>query len=192
MKKLDLVFVLMFFVICNLNAQVSRGSWMLGGAGMLNRVADDKGYLSTNIQVSGSAGYFVLSKLAIGLKPSFSFYKGGGRSSYPYNYVLGNTGNSIGLGGFARYYFLRPDARVNVFSGLDYEYNRVYYRNNFQDAAYNISVFGLRAGAAVFVSSNVSLDLSLVYKNERRGEDKFKHLNFEVGFQFYLSNIAYR
>src|SRR5438105_14676646 len=63
-------------------AQLNKGQWMVGGLASFrhSKVDGDFGYVSvsnkaSSFQVSPGAGYFIIDKLCVGLRPGFSTAK---------------------------------------------------------------------------------------------------------------------
>lgn len=146
MKKLFLFwgFLMLFFTV---NAQLSKGVWLIGGNGSLYTYNED--YKSpqsnftaryTTIDISPSVGYFFIDKFSGGLRPTFSYNKG--------EVIDGGKTNSyqLALGPFLRYYFLKEDKPFNLLADVCYQlgqYNRlgaIHEHGKFN----SLSVMGIR------------------------------------------------
>lgn len=122
--KTSLQILTILFFSFSLKAQITKGIWLLGGSGSFysyNETYNSPTYSNTakytNIDISASTGYFIFDKLAIGLRPTFSSFKGKVTSPG------GGTTNSykIGIGPFVRYYFLNADKPFNVLADMSYQ-----------------------------------------------------------------------
>ena len=106
-------------------AQLDKGVWLGGGSGSFysyNETYTSPTYNNTakytTIDVSASLGFFFIDKLAAGLRPTFSSYKGevtspGGGKTNSYK---------IAIGPFARYYFLNTDKPFNILADVSYQF----------------------------------------------------------------------
>jgi hypothetical protein len=78
MKKLAVLFLLSFF-LTKTYSQITKGNWLFGGNVSLSNEKDKNDFGSqlnqTEFEVAGNAGYFVVDKLAIGLRPDFFLLK---------------------------------------------------------------------------------------------------------------------
>ena len=114
------LFILFFgclFSFSIVNGQLTKGNWLMGGNASFYTYHDT--YTSvdpannttaeyTEVSVSVDLGYFFIDKLACGLRPGFSSFKGKGTS-------LGGGTTNINrffVGPFARYYFLNKEIIV--------------------------------------------------------------------------------
>jgi len=100
-----------------LNAQITKGNWLVGGDATFNSstVHDKDGNetgKSSGIRIYPNIGHFFFDKFAVGLTPSF-FY--GETKNGPSNI-------GYGIGPFARYYFLKSDNRINLFADANFIY----------------------------------------------------------------------
>lgn len=83
MKKTFFI-LLLCSVFDGAKAQLTKDNWLVGGTGKLYAYNQDYTnpsysvqYKYTDIGIYPSVGYFVMDKLAFGLRPSFSSLKGG-------------------------------------------------------------------------------------------------------------------
>mgnify|MGYP003611468686 CR=1 FL=1 len=183
-SKLFIAIVLLSFVTSN--AQITKGNWMMGGNLSLSEsesgyydASTSQNFKASRLLVNGSIGYFPIDKLAVGVSPYFSWSNPEGSK---------NSGIGYGFGPFARYYYLKPEKRYNIFSHLEYIYYTGYSNGK---KISNTNQFGIKNGVAIFLNSSVALELSLNYNNskvssESGSESKFKEFNIGVGFQIHL------
>lgn len=182
MKNVFFLACITFFAIGESNGQIEKGSWLVGGsAGFTSDDHSSPLEKSTVVvfDVSLNAGYFFISKLAVGLKPSYSF------ESYK-----GTTGTPIKVhnwyaGPFVRYYFLPNDRMANFFAESSYAYGTSRYAG--QSSHSNKYTF--LGGPVIFLNSAVGLELTIGYTIEKYNTINQARLNtFQtgIGLQFHL------
>lgn len=135
MKKILLFSAAVFLCTISTTAQLTKGNWLVGGSGSFYSYSEDYSTTTfnqaakyTNIDIAASVGYFIIDKFTIGLRPSFSSYKGKVVSA---SVGSGGSTNSyrVAIGPFARYYFLKIDKQFNVLTDIGYQFGI----NNWQD-----------------------------------------------------------
>ena len=121
MKNLFFFFALLFFK--NSYAQIDKGIWLVGGTGSFYSYTENYSTQTfsqvgkfTNIDIGASFGYFLIDKLALGLRPSFSSYKG-----EIVNTPGGTNQIMLSVGPFVRYYFLNKDNPFNILFDASYQ-----------------------------------------------------------------------
>ena len=182
MKTIKLFLALSLLSFLTSNAQITRGNWMVGGdASFYNQKAESESSSSegTGFYISPKIGYFPIDKLAIGVGPRFSYAKTKGNSE---------ASKSYGIGVFTRYYILKPEKMINLFTHLEYNYSIGYYGSS---KTGNLNNFIVKAGPVIYFNSSVGLELTLNYEslkrnNENGSDSTFKNLNLGVGFQIHL------
>lgn len=178
----------------SVSAQLEKGTWLVGGSGSFRSTSDSytsPGYSQTSdrtdIAISPSAGYFVIDKLAVGLKSNFSKFKSQVNGS---GGLTTNT-NRFSFGPFARYYFLEKDKQFNILADVNYLYGRYW----FKPTKGNSNSFNASAGLAAFFNTTVALEVLLGYYNfketvKESGDFITKQSGFQatIGFQIHLQN----
>lgn len=178
MKTIKILALSLFLFTVSANAQITKGNWMVGGdANFTNsEVKDKNGEIigsGNGIRISPNIGYFFIDKFAVGINGNFNYGKTNGSPS------------SIGYGGgpFARYYFLKPEKRVNVFAEANYNY----YTSKTQGFdSTNGSTYRFKAGPVIYFNSSVGLELSLNYSTEVFSNNTSKYFTVGFGFQIHL------
>jgi hypothetical protein len=180
-KTLILFSLLSSFAI---QAQITKGNFLVGGSGSIyNSKAKDESSVTegSGFNISGNCGYFLIDKFAIGLMPSIGYAKTNGNN---------DIGKGFGLSIFTRYYFLKAENRINLFSQLQYGYSSS-YNGKLNTATGNN--FTVKAGPAIYFNSSVALEVTLNYENfklnSKQGSEStttFRNLNIGVGFQIHL------
>jgi hypothetical protein len=192
MKQLLLLFTI-FTLAFTTYGQLTQGIWLVGGTG--NFLTSKNNYTSptfssssdrVDIKISPSVGYFVIDKLAVGLKTSFSKYKD----------VVNGTGGNINsninrfeIGPFARYYFLEPDKQYNLLADISYQYGFYW----FKPTKGNIGTFSANVGTVIFFNTSVGLEFLAGYYHrkeviEQNGDITTNQKGFQIsiGFQIHL------
>lgn len=175
MKKIILIIGVLFFSI-SVKSQITKGHWMLGGDGSYSYY-DIKSDTSNpdpswGIVVNPNIGYFVKDKLAVGSYTSFSINKF-------------SNGFFLGLGPFVRYYFLKPDKKINYFTELSFGYSIHFIKNSENTSTYG---YNIKPGIVYFLNDVVALEASLKYYYGKAPANNIisKGLIFGVGLQIHL------
>lgn len=170
--------------------QLDKGIWLVGGTG--NFLSSKNTYTSSaysqtsdriDIKISPDIGYFVIDKLAVGLRPSFSKYKdqvnstGGGYSNV----------NRFEIGPFIRYYFLKTDNPYNILTDISYQYGSYW----FKPTKGNINTFSASAGSVIYFNTSVGLELLMGYYSrkeviQQNGDNITKQKGFQIGIGFQI------
>ncbi|OIR12885.1 hypothetical protein GALL_59520 [mine drainage metagenome] len=194
MKKTILLIITASFIFCNANSQITEGTWMVGGAGQIYSYNQDFStstysvqYKYVNIDISSSVGFFVADKLALGLRPNFTWLKGHSVSST--GGVSGGSTNTkrYSIGPFARYYLLQEDKSFNILADVSYLFGVV----DFTGQSGKANMFSIAAGPVIFFNSSVGLEFLLGYtaKTEEipnNYKDVRNGFQVSIGFQFHL------
>ncbi len=181
MKKIILLIIVSVSISNMVNGQITNGNWMLGGNASFSssKYGSTGGvqYSQTDIQVSPLIGYFAINNFAVGLKPSLIYGS--------YNSSANGTTN-FSVGPFTRYYFLKPENRVNVFTEGAYAYGISKAKN--ESAATKLNTFSISAGSVVYFNSSVGLEFTLGYTTTKivghTGNNSVIRLG--IGFQFHF------
>ena len=158
-------------------AQTEKGKLMVGASSDLNftSMSYDEADTTTNtFEVSPQVGYFVADNITVGLNASYSNTNPEGDD---------NSTNVVGVGPFARVYFLE-DEKVRPYAQAAY----LYKSTKTGDAdAMNANEIGLTGGAAYFITDSVSIDAALNYGLGMSNDmDDYSKINFGVGFNLFF------
>ena len=178
MKTLTLFFLIVFTTVLTVNAQITKGNWMVGGDAYFASKNYDSGAtkdITNEIRINPNLGYFFIDNLVGGLQTNLSF-----TNSDPGNNRTKN--HSLGFAPFARYYFLESSKRINIFTEANYSFSF--------GKTQNWNGYGLKAGTVMFLNASVGIEFSLNYTDTSRKSDDFKIKTFLVGlgFQIHLEN----
>lgn len=183
MQKIFLLTIISCFSIKNINGQITKGNWLVGGSASFSQknlsITTNALYKQTSFQITPLAGYFLLDKFAVGLNPSLDYVK----------VSLGpNTNTIITVGPFVRYYFLQADKIFNLFGQASYGYGSNTVNVQGRKQGYNQNIFAFSGGPVLYFNSSVGLEFTINYSTT-----KFVHvtgandeLSFGVGFQIHL------
>lgn len=192
-------FLVSLFLTSYSYAQLEKKTWLVGGNGSLysyNETYTSPTYSNTakytNIDVSASFGYFIIDKLATGLRPTFSSFKGKVTSPG------GGTTNSykIAIGPFARYYFLNADKPFNILADVGYQLGLNQRLGALHSRGKN-NTFSVMAGTEVFFNSTAGLEILFGYTQNvlsiENSADEFiyKKSGFlvSIGFTLHLEKL---
>lgn len=184
-------FTFLFTVICfTAQAQLNQGVWLAGGTGKLYSYTSHYSSATynteasyTQIDLSPNIGYFVVDKLALGIRPTFSSIKG--KVTTPGD--LYTNVQRYWIGPFGRYYFLSPDQPVNIVTDLSYQFG--FLKAPRQNGKLN--TFSAMAGPVVYFNSSVGLEFLLGYSSsledvENSNKEVRKGFQIGIGFQIHL------
>ncbi|CAN5303006.1 hypothetical protein BH23BAC1_BH23BAC1_22520 [soil metagenome] len=159
MKILILAFLLITFLNFNVQAQIEKGSRLVGGAGY---VLWKDPFL---INLSPNLGYFLSNRLVLGSSVGLMFY---GYEDY--------SNVSIALTPFTRYYFGRGGTRLFVLASLGYrrEWGRSTEGSSVRRSSFGHASGNLGLGLTHLITEQIGLEAIL----DIRG--------INVGFQIYI------
>jgi hypothetical protein len=181
MKYSQFTIITLFFLSTALNAQITKGNWMVGGNAYFNSSTIENtnpdgstGSVSgSGININPTIGYFIINNFSIGLSGNFGL-------SIP---EQGSNLTSLGVGPFVRYYFLKPEKTVNLLSQIGYN-----YITSSSDSKFNS--YNFRVGPVIYFNSSVGLELTIDYSiskiTNRFSESTSKAFNVGFGFQIHL------
>ena len=196
--KLLLTIFTIFFLDITAEAQLDKSTWLVGGSS--NFYSSNRDYVSfvtpaangsskdLNLTISPNVGYFIIDKIAIGLRPYFSWGKGEFIPNDPL--YSGSTSNSkrYGIGPFARYYFLDKEKQFNILTDVSYqigEWN--------QGGKGKLSNFSFLAGPVIYFNTSVGMEFLLGYSTQSEelkdfSKNSSKGFSVNIGFQIHLIN----
>ncbi|WP_452222913.1 hypothetical protein [Lacinutrix chionoecetis] len=169
------LFLLIAFISTNVNAQLDKGNWLVGGSGEYssqNSTFDDGSDTKIDrITIKPNIGYFIKEKFALGA-------------------TLGYTNQSIfttyGVGLFSRYYFLKPEKTFNLFAQVHFDI--VHVVSDIEGGARNntSNFYGVRVGQVVFFNSTVGLEFAVEYERGNLPTGVSNNIKAVIGFQIHL------
>ena len=185
MKNSTLFLVLILFISLNANAQLTKGNWLVGGAGSFSFTKTiDKQQNPNSLMVTGksagfydillepSIGYFVKNRFALGLKLNY-------RNGYIEGTSFDINTSTFGFSPFVRYYFLNEEKNFNIF----FEPAYFYEINNFFG---NSNAISLKAGHVIFFNSSVGFETSINYVKGESKQFVSDRIYVGLGVQIHL------
>ncbi len=191
MKKLFLLSAFILALMFNISAQditrpqstapvayeaIQQGNWLVGaGIGSISHNFKSKNF---NLNVFPRAGYFISDNAAIGAQAQLGL-----------NFYDGGTNVYYGATPFIRYYFPEGAAPTHRWFGEAIAGLAGSSTKNSEGDALFSSVFGLSAGYAHFVASNVALEGMLSYTRTNADiavGSGMSGLSLGLGLQIYL------
>ena len=155
------------------NSQITKGNWMVGGDGNYYRHTYN-GVSNIQFSINPDIGYFIKDKLVLGSNLNYTYYGSSERRG----------SNTIGIGAFTRYYFLKPEKVFNLFSQIHYNFSN--FKSYTADSSTNIHTYGLKSGVSVFFTNSVGLELSIQYDKVFSSNLNSTNLIGNIGFHIYL------
>ena len=161
-KPFPLLFL--FVVIANnAFAQIKKGQFLLGGSIRFESTKSDYppyfAYKSNNIFISPDIGYFIINKLAGGLRIDFS-------SSNSKLDTTGSHSTSMTFSPFIRYYLLPVPKKVNAFADVSYVQTETKWRNYNGGPYYGHSKgFQISAGPSIFLTDQIALEFIFAFRH---------------------------
>lgn len=173
MKINKILVVATLFLAMKSNAQISKGFWMMGGGGSFGNYKNTSGGTTSEsfgLGIYPNVGYFLIDKFVVGTAGSLN------------TNFSSQSETTYGISPFVRYYFLKGDKQINIFSELNYGFQK---QNN------NPSTFqkiGFKAGTVFFLNDTVGLEIALNYVNSKVTyyENENRSIFLGVGFQIHL------
>lgn len=188
MEKIILLIIATTFIFSNAFTQLNKKTWMIGGSGSFSKInsydnSNNKTSNAIYANLSSNIGYFVIDKLATGIKLGYSYQKS--------DYTGNPNSNSISqyeIGPFIRYYFLMKEKDVNIFTEINYLHS--IEKENNSGSSTNSNTFGIKAGPSIFLNSIVGLEFTVGYSNVKYhpANSKLIFLQFGIGLQIHLEN----
>ena len=187
-----ILYVTFLFLTTTAYCQLDKGIWIVGGSGSFNTYHRDYYtptftviYKNTDITISPSVGYFLIDKLALGLRPSYLLQKQEDRGST--GIASGGKGNFswLELGAFGRYYLLNKNNNYNVVSDISYHYG---LQSDFGSNTGHSSSIKALVGPVLYFNSSVGIELLVGYSSRREFYDDGNR-NFNKGF---LTTIGFQ
>lgn len=124
-QKHKWIFTITLFLSTASQGQLTKGNWLVGGTGKFfsytqSSTSSDFSVVGkyNQIDISPSIGYFVVDKLAFGLKPTFSSING--KSITPEG--ISTNVQRYWIGPFGRYYFLNSEKQYNIVTDVTYQF----------------------------------------------------------------------
>ena len=168
-------------------AQIKNGQFLVGGnisfeSLKVDRSTDD--YKTMNLFISPNIGYFIIDKLAGGLRFDLRSYK----QTTP----IDSRHISTSISPFIRYYFLPSVKKVNAFIDVGYlNYRTRHSYGSSSPYTQKSNGYHISAGPVIFLSDKVALEFILGYKRNllNHSSEIESRFNTALGLQIHLGKI---
>lgn len=173
MNRQYIIFFIIFLCSNLSSAQLEKNNWLVGGTAYFGYAeSKPKNQPSSNsfaFSVNPNIGYFLDDNISAGLV-----------GGYYRNFAENSSGQSSSIGPFLRYYLLKTEKPLNIFTHISYEFD---LSNN---EIVRPNVFTSKVGIVYFLNSSVGLECALNYRFAKSAlyTDKNVFLNF--GLQIHL------
>lgn len=166
-----LCFLLLLATSISLNAQISKGNWLVGGdvSFSYSKSKPDSSVESETFEIdfSPNIGYFFMNQLAVGSQLDFfvSRYKSDTGSS---NF------ETLFISPFIKYYFQDDEKIFNPFIESSYRFSLLDENN--------LKQFSAKGGLAIFVNESVAYEVFLNYLNSTTSNQYAGNHTLLLGF----------
>lgn len=196
------------FLVLTLNsfAQLDKKTWLVGGNLSFDsykrentnyygsysnpNIVIDK-YKINTFNITSKFGYFIIDKLALGVTPSYIHTESRQNDSSISKF------NSLVIGPFVRYYFLKKDKPYNVFTDASCQMGYVSYPSVDMPLKSPITKYSAMAGVEFFFNSSAGVELLAGYNFQKQNGDRTSNGGFisqyeekgfkiAIGFQLHL------
>lgn len=190
MKKSTLLALVLGITMTSF-AQINRGQFLIGGLinfqSTKNEYSNDPNYKLNTISISPNIGYFIIDKIAAGVRIDIRSYKSNSG-------VLEARETTTGIEPFLRYYFLPGSKKVNAFIDGSYVHDKTktrYYSSS--DYFFEMSRgYHFSAGPSIFLTNQIALEFTVGYehiKSNDSGNAKVSTFSSGFGLQVHLGKI---
>ena len=196
--KSSLPIVVLILLTNPIKAQLDKSVWLVGGNGTFYSYTENYSTSTfsqvgkfTIFDLGASIGYFFIDKFVVGLRPSFSSYKG-----EVLNTPGGTNQLSFSIGPFVRYYLLSKDKPYNILFDASYQPGINKYLRSPQEKGKS-NTLSIMGGSEIFFNSSVGLEILLGYSSKMLSIDdsqsafKTSRKGFQtsIGLTFHLEKL---
>jgi hypothetical protein len=184
MKKIIVLISLTNFIVNSVTSQITKRNWMVGGNGEFSsgKTSFPTGgdVSSTRININPKIGYFPIDHFAFGLLFNYE------RNAEKPNNSNATRYTNIGIGPFARYYFLPSEKNINILVEGNGAYNQ--QSNNLVSTKSAFISYALLTGPVIYFNSSVGIEFLLGYKGYKTTDvdTKNSRFSFNIGIQVHL------
>lgn len=185
--KIFILLSLLLIITTTSFTQIKKGQFLVGGnfnfESTKNENSINSTYESNNFFVSPNIGYFIIDKMAGGLRINIGSY-----NFKSENVVTHQTNSSISP--FLRYYFLPLPKKVNAFIDVSYIHTKTKWSSDSNPGYYEKARgYYLSAGPSIFLTEQVALEFTLGYKHtnsDNFGNTKVNVFSSGLGLQIHI------
>lgn len=196
MKKfyLLLTFSLTFFAFCRAQL-INKGDWLIGGNATFKHSSSTiyqylppqaYKYVDNSWLISPGVGYFFCNRLAAGISVVIDLAGEKMRGSPTYS----NT--YVGVSPFARYYFLKPNSKINILADAEYGWLQNRYRSflpgsNSSTSTLTQHLYSMAGGPCLFINPHIALEALLAYTHlKETGKYNSDAIQLKLGFRLHI------
>ena len=185
--KIFTLFFLLFIITTTAFTQIKKGQYLLGGGINFESTREESSiYLtnkSSNFFISPTIGYFIVDKMAGGLRIDFGSY-----DSKSDNVETHFTTTTISP--FLRYYLLPVPKKINAFIDVGYLHNKTKWSSLSNPGYYEKAKgYYISVGPSIFLAEQIALEFTLGYKHSKSdnfGKTKSNIINSGFGLQIHF------
>lgn len=203
MKKIFAITISAFAMCASLqtSAQTDKGNFLVAGTCDLQALSSSKNWTDSDengksfkLNITPTAGYFVVNDLAVGGKLAFYYFSDDvEHNEFEFTY----TSSSVALSPFVRYYFgsnkIRPF--IELSAGYGKQKSEFIYENSNDNQGYSgdFKTAQLTGGFDLFLNDKVAIDLGLGYSyysykpNDKTRNDLNNYSEIKMGLK---SNVG--
>ena len=189
MRKSTLLSLLLSFTATAFT-QINKGQFLAGGNINFESIKSESSvntpYESTNFFISPNLGYFIINKMATGLRIDFRSYSTRSET-LDVHYV------TTSISPFLRYYFLPLQKKVNAFIDISYIHDKSKWRSD-TNPGYIVKTKGYYffGGPSIFITDQITIEFTVGYKHTKSdeyGDNKVNKFSSGVGLQIHFGKI---
>lgn len=186
MKTFTLL-VLLVAITTSSFTQIRKGQFIIGGNINFESTKSESSInptsVSNNFFLSPNIGYFIINKMATGLRIDVRSY----------NFKTQNLQThqiNTSLSPFLRYYFLPISKKVNVYIDASYIHNKSKWSSDSNPGYFEKAKgYYLSVGPSIFLTNQIALEFTLGYrhsKSDNFGETRENRFNNGFGLQIHF------
>lgn len=180
MKKVIILATLVLGFSLSSLSQLTKGNWLIGGDVKFasTKLNSELGQKNTyyNCEIAPNVGYFLINKLAVGLKTNITL--SGGKAT---GTTIYSTNTDYNFGPFVRYYFLQAESQYNILAEGVYQYG-------FVEGGTSKNTFTFAAGPVIYFNTSAGLEFLVGYSSYKYSGFVGRNNTIQIGLglQFYL------
>ena len=173
--KISTLFFLLFIITTTAFTQIKKGQYLLGGNINFESTKDESSIYpankSNNFFISPNIGYFIVDKMAGGLRIDFGSYDS--KSDNVETHLTTTT-----ISPFLRYYLLPVAKKVNAFIDVSYLHNKTKWSSQYNRYYEKSKGYYISVGPSIFLTNQIAFEFTLGCKHSKIRQfwqDQIKH-----------------
>lgn len=193
MKKQTLSSLLLLLICSTSFSQLEKKTWLVGGNGSFSSANNTSSIATaskqTKIIIAPNIAYFIIDKLASGLKLTY------GRNKVNYGSTfLPLEESSYLIGPYLRYYLLEKEKLINLVVESSFSYGNLIQGSQIiggGKTSTESSNFSFTAGPVFYFNSSIGLEFLVGFSSEKYKNyiGNNSYFTIGIGFQFYLQKL---